>query len=389
MDFSQTMFIEIKEDVIGDAIEKKEQDVNMSLDLLFLMALCAKQGKHIVSVPCLLTNAEVCKELSLIMGKGNFKALYNYNTVRYKYNNVIANLSIKCVISYIKQTQADEREIWVIPYEYPKFEPWIETHVLTENLADSSFYIHLAYYYADKFVFHGKAKETDFTFSFYPLMGGGVTIDKVLRVEIDRKQHFCLVIADSDKKWSGDTGYGDTAKNVVDTIEKYKPFNCRHYVMQRVREIENLIPRKFVEQYGDNNGFFGIFDYEPSFFDMKVELGLGELWHREVYRYWREILNDAMVFEEYNSIRQQCQNKKDYDKAIKGKEPLKKGFGNNLLSLVIGDIDYSKDIKKIKPKMNHALYHITPADLTLAQQEEWKNIGQQMFSWTCCLKPRC
>ena len=219
-------------------------------------------------------------------------------------------------------------------------------------------------------------------------MGGGVTIDKVLQVEIERKQHFCIVIADSDRKWAGDTGYGDTAKNVVDTIEKYKPFNCRHYVMQRVREIENLIPRKFVEQFGDKKGFLGIFNYDPSFFDMKVGLGLGELWHKEVYKYWRNLLNESILFDEYNSIRQRCQNKKGYDEAIKGKEPLKKGFGNNLLSLVIGDIDYSTDIKRFKPKMNHNLYHITSQDLTPSQQEEWKNIGQLIFSWTCCLKHR-
>lgn len=388
MAFSQIMYIEIKEDVIRDAIDKKRERNNASLDLLLLMALCAKQGKHIVSVSCLLTKPDYTRELSSMMGKSNLAALDYFNNLRYKYGVVMSHLSIKCVISYEQQDPADEHVIWVNPYRYIKFEPWIETYVLTENLADSSFYIHLAYYYADKFVFHGKAKEADFAFCFYPLMGGGVTIGKVLQVEIEHKQHFCLVIADSDRKWGGDTGYGDTAKNVVDNIEKCKPFNCRHYVMQRVREIENLIPRKFVEQYGDKNGFIEIFNYDPSFFDMKVGLGLGELWHREIFRYWRDLFGDTSIFQEYNSIKQQCHNKNDYDKAIKGKEPLKKGFGNNLLSLVIGDIDYSTDIKKFKPKMNHALYHVTPQDLTPSQQEEWKNIGQLVFSWTCCLKPR-
>lgn len=207
-------------------------------------------------------------------------------------------------------------------------------------------------------------------------------------MEINREQHFCLVIADSDKKWSGDVGYGDTAKKVIDVMEKFTPFNCRSYVMQKVREIENLIPRKFVEQYGDNNGYFGILNLDFSFFDMKVGLCLSELWHQEIFRYWRDMLGDTALFQERNTLRQQCQTKKDFDKVIKGKEPLKKGFGSNLLSLVIGDIDYLTAKKKFKPKMNHALYCITPQDLTPAQQEEWKNIGQLMFSWTCCLKCR-
>ena len=388
MAFSQTMYIEIKEDVIRDAINKRTQEVNNSLDLLILMGLCVKQGKHIVSVPCLLTNKDLCKQMVSLIGTGAFRSLNKFNTFRYKYGDVIARLSIRCVISNKPQEQPDDKVIWITPYECSKFEPWTETHVLTENLADSSFYIHLAYYYAQTFVFQRKFKESDFAFCFYPLMGGGATIGKVLQMEINREQHFCLVIADSDKKWSGDVGYGDTAKKVIDVMEKFTPFNCRSYVMQKVREIENLIPRKFVEQYGDNNGYFGILNLDFSFFDMKVGLCLSELWHQEIFRYWRDMLGDTALFQERNTLRQQCQTKKDFDKVIKGKEPLKKGFGSNLLSLVIGDIDYLTAKKKFKPKMNHALYCITPLDLTPAQQEEWKNIGQLMFSWTCCLKCR-
>ncbi len=48
------MFIEINEDIIKDAIEKKDLPANTTKDLLIQMALCAKQGKHIVSVPCIL-----------------------------------------------------------------------------------------------------------------------------------------------------------------------------------------------------------------------------------------------------------------------------------------------------------------------------------------------
>lgn len=382
------MYIEIKEDVIKDALDKKEQEDNESLNLLLLMALCAKQSKHIVSVPCLNTSTSLNKELSLMMGESNLNALRYFRNFRYEYGAIINLLAIRCIISYKPQEKVDDHVIWVNPLEYTKFEPWIETHILTENLVDSCFYIYLAYYYANTFVFQGKAKTSVFNFNFYPLMGGGVTIDKVLQVEIERRQHFCLAIVDSDKKWGGDTGYGETAQNVKDTMERYNPFNCRYYVMQKVREIENLIPSKFVGQYGDKNGFNEIFQHDASFFDMKIGLGLGELWTQEVFEYWRNMLNDDSIFQERNSLKQQCQNKKEYDCAIKGKEPLKRGFGKNLLSLVLGDIDFSKDMKKYNPKMTHALYLVSPQDLTPAQREEWKDIGQRIFSWTCCLKRR-
>ena len=125
MAFSQIMYIEIKEDVIRDAIRKKELEINDSLDLLLLMALCAKQGKHIVSVPCLLTNTDLSKELTAMMGKGNFDALYRYNSYRYKYKTVIAQLSIKCVISYEPKADDEGGVIWVIPYKNSEFEPWV------------------------------------------------------------------------------------------------------------------------------------------------------------------------------------------------------------------------------------------------------------------------
>lgn len=69
-------------------------------------------------------------------------------------------------------------------------------------------------------------------------------------------------------------------------------------------------------------------------------------------------------------------------------EPLKKGFGSSLLSLVVGDIDYEKDLKKYNPKMQDGLYHVIPSELTVEQREEWKNIGREIFSWTCCLKAK-
>lgn len=388
MAFSQTMFIEINEDIIKDAIEKKDLPANTTKDLLIQMALCAKQGKHIVSVPCFLKSKAYCKSISELIGKSYFSALDYYNRKRSEYGQILSHLSVRGFITYEEKSDLPNNFIRIIPNKHSNFEPWVEAHVLTENLMDSSFYIYLAYYYFNVEILGGRKRRFDFCYKFYPLMGGGVTIEKVLYGEIKREQHFCLALADSDKKWDGDTNVGDTAQKMLDLMKNENPFNCKLYVMSKVREIENLIPRKFVEKFGDKTGFIDIFNYNPSFYDMKIGLSLTELFHNKVCKYWKDMFNDPALFIERNNIRQRSQSKKDYDKTVKGMEPLKKGFGSSLLSLVVGDIDYEKDLKKYNPKMQDGLYHVIPSELTVEQREEWKNIGREIFSWTCCLKAK-
>lgn len=382
------MFIEIEEDVIKDAIGKKDFDVNESMDLLIQMAMCARRGKHIVSVPCLLTNKAYRKDVVKLIGKGYFSALDYFNQKRIEFGQILRHLSVKVFITYEDASYLPNNSIRIIPHQVPNFEPWVETHVLTENLIDSSFYIHLAYYYFQTEVLGGRKGSSALGYKFYPLMGGGVTIEKVLQGEIVRGQHFCLALADSDKKYKGDIKVGDTAQKMIDLMNNVKPFNCSLYVMEQVREIENLLPRKIVEKFGDKTGFMGIFDLDPSFYDMKVGLSLTELYHQTVYEYWRNMFNDPTLFQERDRIKQQFPEKKKYDEKVKGKAPVKKGFGSNLLLKVIGNPDIDEELKRFKPKMVQDLFRVSPDDLTPEQQEEWKNIGQLMFSWTCCLKAK-
>lgn len=379
------MYIEIQKDVVQDAIEKRELDVNESMDFLIQMALCARQGKHIVSVPCLVSQT-FQNDLSEVIGKGYVSSLNYFNQKRYSYGIYIDHLLVKCYISYTYDENLPSEIIQISPQLYCRLEPWVETYILTENLVDSAFYIHCAYYFANNVILNGRKNDHSFTFCFYPLMGGGATIDTVMKNEIEKGQHFCLSLVDSDKKYDGDTMIGETAYKLVELVKKENPLTCKVYVMEKVREIENLIPRMFVEEFGDNTGFIHIFDLNPSFFDMKVGLSLGELYDENVCDYWKSILNEPELFEERDNIVQHCTAKKEYDSQIKRKAPLKKGFGSGLLSLVIGDIDFSREMKKYNPRMIDALYNIKPDDLTANQNEEWLKIGRQMFSWTCCLK---
>lgn len=236
------MLIEINEDIIDAAIEKKDYEINDALDLLLMMAYCCRHGKHIVRVPCLRTNIPKMKSLIGLIGLSNARALNSLNNKVSCAKPLFDNLSVKAIISYnnpIKTTDNEScRIIWINPLEHTSFEPWIETHVLTENLIDSEFFSYIIRYFLKIKNLRG-AK-----YNFYPLMGGGDTMRKVLENEILISRHFCLTLADSDKLYPNDV-IGSTANKVKELMEQ-NPFNCGFYVMSNVREIENLIPKKIV-----------------------------------------------------------------------------------------------------------------------------------------------
>ena len=74
------MLIEIKEDIVDNAIEKKDADINGALDLLLMMALCVKRKKHIVFVPSLRKQGKKYRDLVELLGKDNIAALNLFNT---------------------------------------------------------------------------------------------------------------------------------------------------------------------------------------------------------------------------------------------------------------------------------------------------------------------
>lgn len=370
------MLIEIKEDIVDNAIEKKNADINGALDFLLMMALCVKQKKHIIFVPSLRSQGKKYDELSSLLGKDNAAALNLFNMKMINPKQLMKFLTVKAVVSYENQKNTPElpyREIWINPLDVSSFEPWVETFVLTENLLDSEFFSYIIRYYLkqNKFLklFHTR---------FYALMGGGETIDKVLEKEIMLKQHFCLVLTDSDKKYPGGS-IGSTANGVCKQMET-NPFNCGLYVMEHVREIENLIPKKIVQKYGQVNEF-DIFFKDPSFFDMKFGLRLSELYDDIVCNYWKELIINDGLFERRNQIKDAYPEKEEYDKAIKKELPLISGYGSNLLFL---SLNKSNQFKRRLDSKND-LYSIVSNDLNTFQRKEWNAIGRELFSWTCCL----
>lgn len=373
------MYVEINKDILQDALDKKGFDKNTSRDTLLLMALCAMFAKHYVVVPSLSNNQKLRTQLEELIGK-DYVAALAYNTdSRNRQNTAMlkGKVYVRAVLTISGQTSVENGVITINLLDKKNFEPWDETFILTENLIDSEFYAYLVSYYLSK---EGMSKCKKF---YHALMGGGVTISDVLRQEINKEKRFCLAIADSDKDYPDDNKHHDTSSNLLKLL-KSSPFNCSAYVMDKVREIENLIPMRLVKAYGDHAGCQEILsaDKDPSYFDMKNGLLLKNLYDKQVYQYWKDMFpDDKERFEERDKQRKDCKSGTEYREKVKEAEPIKRGFGGKLLANVL---EAERNSSKRKEKLT--LHQITDSDLNSYQQDEWYEIGKHMFSWTCAAR---
>lgn len=364
------MYIEIAKDILDDALEKSGYAINRSRDFLIAMALCVSHGKHYVVVPVFRNNAKLKQDLEKVLGKA-YVAMLDFNNRKYRDSMILRqNTCIRLLVTNQKDTKKQQDAIFLNLGASDNFEPWTETFILTENLADSKFYEMTARYYMRKVNIHCCKM------SFYPLMGGGGTIAQVLDNEIKSSQHLCLAIADSDKKYP-EAAVGETAGQMLKTLES-NPFNCDAYVLEKVMEVENLLPMRLVIEKGDNAGYKEIFNKDPSFFDMKKGLSLTGLYNEKVYEYWKNLLpEESSRFKERDQKIKNCNNEEDYIKKVKDSKILKKGFGGKLLN------DVLRADKNHDSSSSLTLYKICDKDLNNYQQDEWYNVGCKMFSWTC------
>lgn len=377
------MYIEICKDVVEDAINKSGYEVNLSLDLLQLLAVFSSRGNHIVSVPCLMNDKALTQNLSAVMGPMSVRKLRRCDMYFYKLQTIKHDLSKYCIVTYSSSNKSDERAIIYNPTRMQRFEPYLQTKLITENLLDAYFFDYIAHFYLREKRFTGGVAIT-----FEATPGGGSTTCDVVRHEILENRRFCLVIVDGDKKCPKQKKCGDTAKKIVDVINQYPSKLCNHYIMEKVMEVENLIPKRIVREYASEKKDCDVLDRNVSFFDMKIGLTLKGLYNDDVFRYQSKIFPE-LDYAQRNAAK--CKTTREgYERYIDDHHltnVLKKGFGSDLLKNVTGACDdngrvrYPKLINEMKNK-------ITSDDLTAEQLEEWNHIGKLMFSWMCCLPPR-
>lgn len=377
-----TMLIEIRQSIIKEAIKHKGQRQNVSLDLLFQMAICAKKGFHVVWVPCLEADKPLRKELSELITEANVNALCSAGAM---HNQEVGwlknNVTVKVILSYKKEV-VENNSIIVNPFLESHLQPYTELFLLVENILDADFYDVVLKVYR---------KENNLNSCecvYYPLMGGGGTTAKVMENEVKLRKHFCLAIVDSDKHCPKGSK-GQTCKDVQKSLVGAPRF-CNAYEMNEVTEIENLIPQRVVrELYPLQSGEIDVFSKDVSFYDMKCGLRLSMLVDNKDYDYWKGLFPERQTYFNQRAALKKANKKKEaFETAIKQNDcQILPGFSANLLKRVLdAEPESMMNIQQENIKAKVLLMKTDYSHLSLAQRKEWENIGRELFSWSCGMK---
>ena len=224
------MLIKVEKNFVDEVLkERNEELVNVLRRLLWAIQF----GKHIVFFE--ISDYERLIECSQL---GNIEkaSLKKAKKKNYQIKSIKSEVNIICHITTKEKTRREDKNIYINPKEYLGFNFEEETHLITENLVDACFFI--KYILSNYQRIH---KTRKIATNFFGLMGGGSTIGQVIKQEVELKQHFAFAITDSDKKYPTCNKKGDTCRSVEKELRK-KPFNCGHYIMQNVMEVENLLP---------------------------------------------------------------------------------------------------------------------------------------------------
>lgn len=358
------MLIEICDDIVVLA----EQNNLAVITALERISIAYKYGKHLVYAKFPLLN-KLCK------------LKYLNKQVRDVYSNIKKQASTQ----YVLVQKIDSRILLtthkgcvragclhINPCDLAEFEWFEETHLLVENLTDSKFYGYLVEYYK-------RSKLIKCSTCFYPLQGGGDTIKQVYKFEIDIKQHLCLSIVDSDKKYPNGK-IGQTASELKKWHNKNKPINGNIYIMQHVREVENLIPLNVLQYYVGHTGhqiFSENLLLDFSYFDMKEGL-LRCKTDTNLFNYW------SQQFTNYSQLKtalQVCKLCAEYSKpspkpadclSVCNTRCIIDGFGAKTLENLLKNNN-----------SDNWFSNIGDTDLTQSQKSEWTAIGKIIFEWSC------
>lgn len=366
------MCIDISEELV-DAAEKNDPK---AISMLEKLALAIKYKKHLIFAEISL--------LDRILNLGYLDPMSKsqYLKIKKRYSeigHVRSFLTFKAVVLISGNNYRHDKGIVINAANSERFEVYEECHLLTENLIDGEFFEYLK----DRYI---KSKGTSWPICYMPQMGGGSTMAKVYEMEIDRGQHFCISIIDSDKKWPS-AKKGDTWRLVRDVdkdcyygdengSDGCYAFNCTYYAMEELRELENLIPLEVLQSMPDvkSNQLLSM-GLDLSYHDMKNGLlirtiieGDYQNYLHSVYGKYPDIVADIDFYAAYRKAFH-ANDKDGYEKAC-GKVKLSNGLGSKIMEHTLKEASNELD------KFDFS-------KLTAEQQHEWNNIGRKIFEWCC------
>lgn len=348
----------------------------MALEMLLKLSLAIKYGKHVVFTRIRLLD----RILNLtVLGEN---VIAQYRRVRNNYvaiGSLVRKIDFKAVVLISGNNCRTRKRILINATTADKLEVYEESHLLTENLQDGEFFEFLVKEYV-------KTLGSSAPICYMPQMGGGNTIAKVYKMEIDRGQHFCVAILDSDKKFPT-ASYGETCKALKkEDNDKYLgdpasnghyAYNCSYYVMNELRELENLIPIGILKTMNNvKNMPLMQMNFDMSYHDMKDGLLAYKIAEGAYQKYLDCLFSFDSKIVDYVDFcadyrKNCCSGREDYEKQC-GRWRLVEGLG-------------SKIMEQVMQNAKNELSSNNFSSLSNSQQHEWTMIGKKVFEWCCCL----
>lgn len=365
------MYIEISRELVTSA----ERGNRQAIEMLIRLSLAIKYGKHIVFAGVKLLDRIIQLQSLDAHEVLQYRKVRNYYVV---IGALCHKLEFKAVVLMRGENCRTRNRILINAAKADKLEVYEECHLLTENLQDGEFFNYLVREYVNTLGVNSPI-------TYMPQMGGGNTIAKVYKMEINRGQHFCVAILDSDKKFPTASN-GDTCKALQkEDKDKYMgdagedgqhAFNCSYYVMKDLRELENLIPLDVLKSMKQvKNQPLMQMNFDMSYHDMKEGLlackineGAYQTYLDSLYAFDPVLVGKIDYCAEY---RQLCANKEEYEKDC-GRTRLVGGLG-------------SKIMEQVLTTAQPALASNRFSGMSPSQQSEWLCIGKKVFEWCCCM----
>lgn len=348
---------------------------------LTMLAQAARCGNHIV----ISDSVSDIKKILEIDGIGD--------DVKNIYGNIAHKLvyygNLKNIFSvYVEITSTErllqvrilgEQTIILMPIEYFNEKIGIidRTNVLVENLTDVLFYEIIGRYYISM------SENIHIPLRYNAINGGGNTIKDCAKLKLEEGHIFTICFVDSDKHFP-DGSCGDTLKSIKNVIKRVDNMDvCHRYLfkmisLDRVREIENLIPIYLFQQIDERRGkkLELLYEDNPMFFlFMDIKNGLSyESYNRSSEKeqtFYKSSLKKIGISE--NLLDRIKQN----DDSLCYKDYLIEGFGDGVLKLA------NEKLNRIGYKFNE---YVNPL-LSCEQQEMWMEFGKSFYEWTCACKP--
>ncbi len=247
------MIINVDTNLIN-TIEKMSKE-EKELFKMFLDKICIgiKEGKHIIyfskrDIFKLLKYEFLTEEHKKWLNILSTKIMIHYGS----FDNLIKQIepSDVVIISYNKFKIEQNNDCFYRYIDYKEFldsETFMTTTIIIEHIKnDGNIYKNFFPY------FYKKIKKLPFDVFLNKEMGGGNPIGDVLEEKCNEKYlNFSLFIIDSDKISPKKPGKGITAKTISKKFNKCKNYNKLKiglYILE-VRELENLIPLIFLQEY--------------------------------------------------------------------------------------------------------------------------------------------